>query len=87
MTEEKGLAYQLTKLLEFFVPCVEESAESRRGVAELGESLRKDYLEFISQQGPWKYAFGKPNSITGLSSHYFPCAPPVPLPSKGSRSP
>jgi hypothetical protein len=41
-TDEKGLAYQLTKLLEFVVPSVEESTESRRGTEELRESLRKE---------------------------------------------
>jgi hypothetical protein len=66
-TDEKGLAYQLGKMLEFLVPYLEESAEHRNGIDDRRRSLRKDFLQFNSQQGSWKDVFEKPNIFQTMS--------------------
>jgi hypothetical protein len=67
-TDEKGVAYQLTQMLEFLVPYVEDSAEHRGEIDERRKSLRQNFLEYLSQQGPWKDVFEGPSLSLSMSA-------------------
>jgi hypothetical protein len=67
-TDEKGLAYQQAQMLEFLVPYVQDSAEHRGEIDERRKSLRQDFLEYLSQQEPWKDVFQRPNISLNMSA-------------------